>query len=233
MSRSWKILGLLIIGLIISSAGVCAYFLMTKTSGSAYAATDKAIGEIRMAVTKDFLYASHPQCKVDDEILITAHLFKDGQPIKKAGIPVEFFVGDGRFATLDANKVYTDEWGTASVHLRSYASGLMIPTHPYPLNVTAKAENMSAQVTIPITRHVSLNGTVRDRKGDPVEGATVAILYDRTRKPINAMGGTTTSDIDGKYRIDRVPTDLGDVLVYIKKGDLETYTKADFSGAVK
>ena len=84
-----------------------------------------------------------------------------------------------------------------------------------------------------MTGYTSLGGTVRNKKGDPVEGATVSLLYNRTRVPIKAGGGTTASDVNGKYRLDRVPTDLGDIIVYVKKGDLETSTPANFSGTME
>jgi hypothetical protein len=63
-----------------------------------------------------------------------------------------------------------------------------------------------------------------------VEGATVSLLSKSNGKSIKAGGSTATTDIDGNYRLDRVPTDLGGVIVYVKKGDLATSTAADFRG---
>jgi len=195
------------------------------------AASEQRIDSIAVSSARDFLYASQPQSPTEDSALITAQLYQGGKPLKKAGIPVDFSLGDGRFATLDQNRVYTDEWGIASTSVRSYSSGLPLPDRPFLLSIRASAEGKSARITLPITGYISLGGTVKDKKGDPVEGATVSLAYNRTRVPIQASGSTTTTDANGKYRLDRVPTDLGDIVVYAKKGDLETAMPADFSSA--
>ncbi len=233
MNRLLRTLGLLVIGVIVLSAGTGAYFLLTKHSGEASAAVDNAVSQIRLASARDFIYASHPQCRTDDTVLVTAHLYKDGKPVKQAGIPVDFSLSDGRFATLDDNRVYTDEWGTASTNVRSYASGQLIPTHPFLLSVKATAEGKTSLVTLLVTRYMTLNGTVTNKKGEPVQGATVSLLYNATHNPISAMGGTTTTNIDGMYRLDRVPTDVGGVTIYVKKGDFESYIPANFSNVSK
>ncbi len=229
MNRLHRTLCLLVIGLMVVSAGFGTYFLLAKNSGSASAAVDNAVSQIRLASTRDFIYASHPQCRTDDTVLVTAQLYKDGQPVKKAGIPVDFSLSDGRFATLDQNRVYTDEWGTASTNLRSYASGQLIPTHPYLLSVTAASQGKTSLLTMLVTRYKTINGTVTDKKGQPVQDATVSLLYNATHNPISAMGGTTTTNIDGMYRLDRVPTDVGGVTIYVKKGDFESYIPANIS----
>lgn len=203
--------------------------LLTDKFGSVSAATDKNIDQIRLASTRDFLYASHQQCPVNDSVLITAHLFKDGKPIKTAGIPVDFQLTDNRFARLDDNRVLTDEWGTASTTLRSVAAKELIPEHPYLVNIKATAEGQSSLITVPLTRYMTLNGSVKDKSGGPVQGATVTLLYNATNKPVSAIGATTTTDIDGKYTLQMVPTDVGDITVYAKKGSLESSMPAEFS----
>jgi hypothetical protein len=195
----------------------------------ASASEEQPVDSIALSSARDFLYASLPQSPTEDSVLITAQLYMGGKPLKKAGIPVDFSLSDGRFATLDQNRVYTDEWGIASTSVRSYNSGLLLPDRPFLLSIKASAEGKSAQITLPMTGYISLGGTVRNKKGDPVEGATVLLAYNRTRVPIKASGSTTTTDVNGKYRLDRVPTDLGDIVVYVKKGDLETSMPADFS----
>lgn len=202
--------------------------LMINGIGDAKAASDGAIDDIRLSSARDFLYAYQPQSPEEDSVLVTAHLYKGGQPVKKAGIPVDISLSDGRFATLDDRRVYTDEWGTASTRVRSHDSGQALPEHPFLLAVTASADGKSSQVTLPITRYMTLNGTVRNKGGSPVKMATVVVLYNRTHNPINAMGATTTTDDDGNYRLERVPIDLGDVTVYARKGDMETYMPAGF-----
>jgi hypothetical protein len=220
--------------LILIFTGIALGFVFLHDAGGQHvagAASDQPIDSIAVSSARDFLYASQPQSPTEDSALITAQVYKGGKPLKKAGIPVDFSLGDGRFATLDQNRVYTDEWGIASTSVRPYNSGLPLPDHPFLLVVTASAEGKSARVTLPMTGYISLGGTVKDKKGDPVAGATVSLAYNRTRVPIKASGSTTTTDADGKYRLDRVPTDLGDVVVYAKKGDLETSVPADFSSA--
>ena len=57
-----------------------------------------------------------------------------------------------------------------------------------------------------LQRGASLRGVVRDRYGDRVEGARVWV--GRTE---------TTSDSDGVFRLNRVPT--GDIVLRAKRGD--------------
>jgi len=204
--------------------------LGTVLSYNVGAADEPAIDSVALSSARDFIYAPQPQRPTEDTVLVTAQLYAGGKPLKKAGIPVDFGLGDGRFATLDDGRVYTDEWGAASTRVRSYSSGQPLPDRPFLLAVRASAGGKTAQVTLPMTGYMPLGGRVEDRKGDPVEGATVSLLYDRTRVPIKAGGSTTTTNVYGEYRLDRVPTDLGGVVVYVKKGDMEASMPADFSG---
>src|SRR5271157_8312 len=229
MSRLIKTIGFLIIGITILFACLGAYMLLTKNMAGVSAAADNTNTDIKMAATRGFLYASHPLCIVNDSVLITAHVYQNGQPIKKAGIPVDFTLSDERFARLDKSVVYTDQWGTASTYIRSYASGELIPTHPYLVNVTAAALGNKGMLTIKMTRFITQDGTVTDKKGDPVEGAVVTLVYGGTNDPINAIGSTTVTDANGNYRLAMVPTDVGDVNIYVKKGSLQTHMPANFS----
>lgn len=197
------------------------------------ATPEQAFDDIGLSMARDFLYASQPQSPTEDSVLVTAQLYKDGKPLKKAGIPVSFSLGDGRFATLDESRVYTDEWGTASTQVRSYNSGLSLPERPFRLAITASAEGRSAQVTLPITGYMSLRGKVTDKAGGPVERATVSLAYNKTRMPVKASGSTTTTDVNGTYQLNRVPTDLGDIVVYVKKDSLETSMPANSSSVMR
>lgn len=187
-----------------------------------------AADDIRLSSARDFLFAYQPQNPSEDSVLVTAQLFKDGRPIRQAGIPVNFSLTDGRFAKLDETTVFTDDLGMASTRVRSYNSGQEMSERPFLLGVTAMFGGKSSTVTMPITHYISLNGTIKDRSGGPVMNAQVGVLYNRTHNPVNARGATNTTDVYGNYRLDRVPTDLGDMVVYARKGDLETYKPASF-----
>ena len=222
MSRSLRSIGLLIIFILLITAVAGAFLLVVN------AASGGPADDVRITSARDFLFAYQPQSPAGDAVLVTAQLFRGGQPLKQAGIPVKFSLSDGRFATLDDSTAYTDEWGMATTHVRSYDSGQAMSEKPFLLVVSASAAGKSAQLTLPVTHYVSLRGTVKNKNGDLVQGATVAVLYKRTHSPVNAMGATSTSDINGRYSLERVPTDLGDMVVYAKKGDLETYMPASF-----
>lgn len=194
----------------------------------AKAAPAGAADDIRLSSSRDFLYAYQPQSPPEDSVLVTAQLFKDNRPIRQAGIPVNFSLTDGRFAMLDDATVFTDDLGMASTRVRSNSSGQALSERPFLLGVTALSGGKSSTVTMPITHYISLNGTVKDKSGEPVMNARVGVLYNRTHSPVNAMGATSTTDVYGNYRLERVPTDLGDMVVYARKGDLETYMPASF-----
>jgi hypothetical protein len=199
--------------------------------GCALASPGGSPVELRLSAASEFLYASRPGGPAEDPVLLTAHIYKDGQPVRKAGIPVDFTISDSRFATLDNKRVYTDDWGTATTRIRSLDSGIPLPSHPFLVTVMASAEGKSSLVTLPLTGYKSLSGIVKDKDGRPVNAAKVVLLYKQTNNPINVAGSTTTTDADGKYYLEKVPTDVGDVIVYVKKGGLETYSPADISSA--
>ena len=222
MSRSLRSIGSLIILATVITA-VAGTFLFVANAAQTGPADD-----VRITSARDFLFAYQPQSPVGDSVVITAQLFKNGQPLKQAGVPVYFSLSDGRFATLDDSTAYTDQWGMATTHVRSHDSGQAMTEKPFLLVVSASAAGKSAQLTLPITHYMSLNGTVKNKSGDPVQGASVVVLYNATHNSVNAMGATSTTDIDGKYRLERVPTDLGNMIVYARKGDLETYMPANF-----
>jgi hypothetical protein len=220
MGRSSKSVGSILIILLLMAVAV------GTDLSAANAAPDGTVDDIRLTSARDFLFAYQPQSPGEDSVLITAQLFKGGQPVKQAGIPVNFSLSDGRFATLDDTRVYTDRWGMASTRVRSFNSGRAMSERPFLLAITASSGDKSTRLTMPITHYISLSGTVKDKNGTPVDGAHVGVLYNRTRQPISAMGATSATDIRGKYRLERVPTDLGGMVVYARKGDLETYTPA-------
>lgn len=214
-----------------SSLIILALVITAVTGGILYvvkAAPAGTADDVRLSSSRDFLYAYQPQSPGGDSVVVTAQLFKNGQPLKQAGIPVNFSLSDGRFAAVDDYTSYTDQWGMATTRVRSYDSGVAMNEKPFLLVVSASTAGKSSQITLPITHYTSLNGTVKNKNGDPVRGARVAVLYNTTHNAINAMGATSTSDIDGKYRLEKVPTDLGDMVVYAKKGDVETYMPASF-----
>lgn len=215
--------------LTLTFVGMALAMVFTYGAG---AADGQAIDSIALSPARDFIYASQPQRPAEDSVMVTAQLYAGGKPLKKAGVPVELSLGDGRFAALDEGRVYTDEWGAATTRVRPYNSGMPLPDRPFLLAVRASAGGKSANVTLPMTGHMPLSGRVEDGKGNPVEGATVSLLYSRTRVPVKASGGTTTTNVNGEYRLDRVPTDLGDVVVYARKGDVDASMPADFSGTV-
>jgi hypothetical protein len=223
MCRSLKVISLLIIAAMLSGT-------MLYMAGNAFGAqaVTGAVGEIRLSSERDFLFAYQPQDRLEDSVLVTAHLYDNGRPVKKSGIPVDFSLSDGRFAALDNERVYTDEWGTASTRVRTYNSGMALSDRPFLLTVMASAGGKSSQVTLPITHYMPLNGTVKDKGGAPVAGARVALLYNRTHVPVSAMGTTTVTDVNGKYKLERVPTEIGDLVIYVKQDGLETYTPASF-----
>jgi hypothetical protein len=220
MSRAIKSIVSLIFVIMILSAWGCA---PASSGGSAV--------EIRLSAASDFVYAARPGGPAEDPVLLTAHIYKDGQPVRKAGIPVDFTISDSRFATLDNKRVYTDDWGTATTRIRSRDSGIPLPSHPFLVSVIASAEGKSSLLTLPLTGYKPLSGTVRDKDGRPVNAAKVVLLYKQTKNPINVAGSTTTTDAEGKYYLEKAPTDVGDIIVYVKKGGLETYTPADVSSA--
>lgn len=222
MSRSLRSIGSLIILalLIVAIAGAFLYVVKAATAGPA--------DDVRLSSARDFLFAYQPQDHSGDSVVVTAQLFKNGQPLKQAGVPVNFSLSDGRFATIDDSTAYTDQWGMATTRVRSYDSGQAMNDRPFLLVVSASVAGRSSQVTLPITHYIALNGTVKNKGGDPVQGARVAVLYNATHNSVNAMGATSTTDIDGKYHLTRVPTDLGNMIVYAKKGDIETYMPANF-----
>ena len=222
MCRSLKSAGSLIV-LALLMAAVSGALLYAVKAAPAGAADD-----VKLTSARDFLYAYQPQTPGGDSVVVTAQLFKNGQPLKQAGIPVNFSLNDGRFAAVDDFTAYTDRWGMATTRVRSYDSGVAMTEKPFLLVVSASALGKNAQLTLPITHYMPLNGTVRDKNGDPVKGARVAVLYNSTHSAISAMGATSTTDADGHYRLDKVPTDLGDMVVYAKKGDVETYMPASF-----
>lgn len=222
MGRSLRSMGSLIIFALLIAAAAGALLLVVKAAPAGPA------DDVRLSSARDFLFAYQPQSPSEDSVLVTAQLFKAGRPLKQAGIPVNFSLSDGRYATLDETTVYTDQWGQASTKVRSYNSGQALTEQPFLLSVSADAGGKSSSVVLPVTHYISLNGTVKNKNGDPVQGATVAVLYNRTHSPVNSLGATSTTDIDGKYRLDRVPTDLGDMVVYARKGDVETYMPASF-----
>lgn len=204
--------------------------LLIVVAFSYYSASQSATGaaadDVRISGARDFLFAY--QADGEDAVLVTAQLFKGGQPLKQAGVPVNFSLSDGRYAVLDDTRVYTDEWGMASTRVRSYNPDRAMSDRPFLLGITAEHGGKSALLTLSITHYIPLNGTVKDKNGSIIPGAQVAVLYDRTRQPVSAMGTTTLTDIRGNYRLERVPTDLGPMVVYAKKGDLEAYTTASF-----
>lgn len=222
MSRSSRSTGSLVI-IVILIAAVTGTFMFVVKAAPAGAADD-----VRLSSARDFLFAYQPQSPFEDSVLVTAQLFKNGQPLKQAGVPVNISLSDGRFATLDDTTIYTDAYGMASTRVRSHNSGQAMSDRPFLLAVSASAGGKSSQVTLPVTHYISLNGTVKDKSGNPVKNAEVGVLYNRTHNPVNAMGATSTTDIDGKYSLERVPTDLGDMVVYARKGSLETYMPASF-----
>jgi hypothetical protein len=220
--------GVLLI-LILGGIALGAVFMLSAGGQHAVSATEGQVDSIAMSSSRDFIYASQPQSPTEDTVMVTAQLYSGGKPLKKAGVPVDFSLSDDRFARLDVSRSYTDQWGTASARVSSYDSGKPLPEHPFPLSVKASAEGRSASIALPMTGYVTLAGKVTDKKGEPVEGATVSMLLNRTHVPIKAGGSTATTNIDGKYRLDRVPTDLGNVVIYVKKGSIETAVPANIS----
>lgn len=223
MSRSLRSIGSLIILalIIVAVAGAVLFVVEAAQSGPP--------DNVKLTSARDFLFAYQSQSPgTGDSVVLTAQLFKNGQPLKEAGVPVNFSLSDGRYATIDDTTAYTDKWGMASTRVRSYDSGQPMTDRPFLLGVTASAAGKSSLVTLPVTHYIALNGTVKDKRDDPVQGASVVLLYNATHNTVNAMGATSTTDIDGKYRLERVPTDLGNMIVYARKGDIEAYMPANF-----
>ena len=190
---------------------------------SATATAADTFDDIRIATTKDYIYASHPQCTTNDSILVTAHLYEGDRPYKQEGIPVNFTLGDMRFVTQEDGLTTTDGWGTASVTLKSNTTEEILPECPYPVNLTITAGNMSKNITIPVSRHMSLNGSVVDNQGNPVPDATVTLVYDVNNKIVNTTGNPAYTGRDGEageYHFERVPMDMGNITAVAKKGNM-------------
>ncbi len=214
-----------------SSKSLCSLFfivLLISALAVVKAAPAGPADDIRLSSSRDFLFAYQPQSPSEDSVLVTAQLYNGGRPIRQAGIPVNFSLTDGRFARLDDTTAFTDDLGMASTRVKSYNSGQAMNERPFLLGVTALSVGKSSTLTLPITHYISLNGTIKDKNGNPVMDAQVGVLYDRTHNPVNAMGATNTTDVYGNYRLDRVPADLGDMVIYARKGDLERYMPAGF-----
>lgn len=211
-----------------SISSILFIVLLVSAMAVVKAAPAGAADDVRLSSARDFLFAYQPQSPSEDSVLVTAQLYNGGRPIRQAGIPVNFSLTDGRFARLDDTTVFTDDLGMASTRVRSYNSGQAMSEKPFLLGVTALSGGKSSTLTLPITHYTSLNGTIKDKSGSPVMNARVGVLYNRTHNAVNAMGATNTTDVYGNYRLDRVPTDLGDMVVYARKGDIESYRPASF-----